>query len=77
MMGDDWQRPEPGRPFEFEVHRPGEPGNQTFAGDDYGICLPHQCDAWEITRSPDRETALAEARRFRAELDAAIAELES
>ena len=48
-----------------------------FTGDDYGISLPHQCDSWVIIASPDRETALAEARKFRDELDQAIAELEN
>ena len=64
-------------PYGFETHLPGQRGNQDFADHDYGICLPHQCDSWVITASSDRETALAEARKFRRELDQAIAELEA
>jgi hypothetical protein len=64
-------------PYGFEVHLAGERGDQDFADADYGIRLPHQCDSWVITASPDRETALAEARKFRDELDRAISELEA
>jgi len=55
----------------------GETGADHVPPDVWAIDLPHQCDEWAIAMSPDREAVLAEARRFRAELDAAIAELEA
>jgi len=42
---------------------------------DWSVFLPHHCDEW-IIATGDRESVLAEARRFRAELDAAIGTLE-
>lgn len=44
--------------------------------EDYGLFLPHSCDEWVIAAGSDKETVLADARAFRAELDAAIAVLE-
>jgi hypothetical protein len=60
----------------------GEPGEYEMSWDhgvdlgDWALYLPHQCDAWNIADG-DRETTLAEAREFRAELDAAIKLLEA
>lgn len=55
----------------------GEPREEW--DEDYGaefeLCFPHQCDEWSIAAG-SREHVLAAARRFRAELDAAISELE-
>jgi hypothetical protein len=48
--------------------------------DDYGaefdLHLPHQCDSWSIAAG-DRGHVLEAARRFRAELDKAIAKLDA
>jgi hypothetical protein len=79
----------PGEPFGFRVQRPVPAGiedrydlddfeeDTTVPADCWSLGLPHQCDSWAIAMSPDREAVLAEARRFRAELDAAIAQLEA
>ena len=64
-----------GKPFGIEVHKAGERGNQDAAKGDWAVYWPHQCESWVIASSPDRTFVLAEARRFRAELDAAIAAL--
>jgi hypothetical protein len=70
-----------GVPFGFRVCRPvadryDELDEPTEIPDDcWALGLPHQCDDWAIAMSPDREVVLAEARRFRDELDAVIAEL--
>ena len=74
-------RTPPGEPFGFRVYRPAadrydELDESTDVPDEcWAIGLPHQCDDWAIAMSTDREVVLAEARRFRAELDAAIAVL--
>lgn len=60
----------------FSVHRPGG-HSWAVADDEWAIWLPPSSDVFVITADADREEALAGARRFRAELDAAIAELES
>ena len=75
----------PGEPFGLRVYRPVEDRYEAeaYAGDTsvpeecWAIGLPHQCGSWAIAMSPDRAQVLAEARRFRDELDAAIRELES
>lgn len=41
----------------------------------YVACLPHQCDAWEIAWSADRETAIAEMETFIREAQAALEKL--
>ena len=64
------------KPFGFEVHKPGERGRQWAAGSDWALCLPHQCDDWVIAIDTDYEKVLSEVKRFRAELDSAIAVLE-
>ena len=64
-----------GEPFGIEVHKAGERGTQDAAKGDWAVFWPHQCESWVIASSPDRAFVLAEARRFRAELDAAIAVL--
>ena len=73
-----------GEPFGFQAYRPvadrydDDPDASTDVPDEcWAIGLPHQCDDWAIAMSTDREAVLAEARRFRAELDAAIAQLEA
>lgn len=68
------------RPGQEDGEPVGEPGSSDFGStgayeDEWALYLPHQCDAWDIA-SGDRETTLAEARAFRAELDRAIAVLE-
>ena len=65
------------RPFGFEIHNPGDPDTQwARAGDYWALCLPHQCDDWVIAIDTDYEKVLSEVKRFRAELDSAIAVLE-
>lgn len=59
----------------FSVHRPGS-HSWAVADDEWAIWLPPSSDVFVITADADREEALAGARRFRAELDSAIAELE-
>lgn len=72
----------------FYLKRPGQDEGAPVGsadGDGFGWCdatldewalyLPHQCDAWEIAVG-DRETVLADAKKFRAELDHAIAMIE-
>lgn len=68
------------RPGQREGEPVGEPGDYDHGApdalaDEWALYLPHQCDAWDIA-SGDRETTLAEARAFRAELDRAIGVLE-
>jgi hypothetical protein len=61
-----------------------QPAWQTHAGSDprlepeseWALALPHHCDEWNIGDG-SREDVLAEAKRFRAELDAAIAVMEA
>lgn len=59
-------------PFGFEIKRPGE----SLFPEDWALILPHQCGEWVIEEC-DLDTVIASAKRFRAELDAAISELES
>lgn len=80
----DLEHSQPTGPFGFRVQHPvadrydDDPdGDSTVPDDSWAIGLPHQCDSWAIAMSPDREAVLAEAKRFRAELDEAIAELEA
>jgi len=47
-----------------------------WSTDVWSLSLPHQCQEWEIWDGP-REDVLDAAKRFRAELDAAIAVLEA
>lgn len=73
--------PDAGQSFGFQVVRadadPYPDGRCEQVPDDcWALLLPHQCDEWLISASPDAGAVLAEARRFRAELDAAIAQLE-
>ena len=76
-------RSRPWETFGFQVYRPvadryDEPDDSQDVPDDcWALGLPHQCDDWAIAMSTDRDHVLAEARRFRAELDAAIAVLEA
>lgn len=73
----------PGQPFGFKVYRPAadrydEVDDPLSIPDDcWALGLPHQSDDWAIAMSPDREQVLAEACRFRDELDAAIRELQT
>lgn len=61
-----------------------QPAWQSRAGSDprykpeseWALALPHHCGDWEI-HDGSREDVLDEARRFRAELDAAIAVMEA
>jgi len=62
--------------FGFQVHKPGEPGTVWAAVEDWAICLPHQCDNWEIAGHPDLAVFLERAQRFRAELNSAVRQLE-
>lgn len=41
----------------------------------YTVRLPHQCDYWEITKSTDREQAIADMETFIAEAQAALRKL--
>ena len=41
----------------------------------YTVRLPHQCDHWVITETPDRATAIAETELFIAEAREALAAL--
>ena len=63
-------------PFGFEVSRPGDGKRPNYEPDEnWTLCLPHQCDKWVIASSADWLEAMSEARRFRRELDNAIAAL--
>jgi hypothetical protein len=62
--------------FEMQVHKAGEPGRQWAAKADWAVSLPHQCDDWVIAADPDRVWVLSEVRRFRDEVNQAIAVLE-
>jgi hypothetical protein len=70
-------------PFGFELVTPvprGKPSrflprDYDVRKDEYGIVLPHQCDSWVIAADTDPMVVLAEAKRFRAELDAVIVRL--
>jgi hypothetical protein len=79
----DLRHRQPGEPFGFITCRPvpdryDELDDPSDVPDDcWAFGLPHQCDNWAIGMSEDREAVLAEARRFRAELDEAIAVLEA
>lgn len=42
----------------------------------WSVCLPHQCEQWEITYSPTKEQALRELDDFIAQAQAARAKLE-
>lgn len=77
-------------PFGIAVHvpHPTNPDDEFDDGEcwekpydvahgEYGIWLPHSCDYWQIADGSDKAAVLAEARRFRDELDAAIAKLEA
>ena len=46
------------------------------AAQDWCLSLPHRCDEWNIGDG-SRDDVLTEAKRFRAELDAAIAVMET
>jgi hypothetical protein len=69
-----------GEAFGFTVYRPasdrGPYADVSVPDECWAIGLPHQCDSWAIAMSEDRTAVLAGARRFRDELDQAIAELE-
>lgn len=41
----------------------------------YVVELPHQCDAWEVTRIRDRDQAIADVECFIAEAQAALRKL--
>lgn len=58
-----------------EPEFPGAEGSLDAGVDDWALYLPHQCDAWEIGYG-SRESVLADALAFRAELDRAIIMLE-
>jgi hypothetical protein len=78
-MGMTFYLKYPGQEDGEPVGEPGEYGTGWGHGVDLGdwaLFLPHQCQAWNIADG-DRETTLAEARAFRAELDAAIKLLEA
>ena len=51
-------------------------GESDIGKGDWAVMLPHSCDSWVIAAG-SREHTLAEARRFRDELDKAIAMLEA
>ena len=72
--------------FGFGVYRPGsERWDQDIPGGCWALTLPHhcgrydemphECEDWPVAVSADRGEVLAEARRFRDELDTAIREL--
>jgi hypothetical protein len=68
--------PSVNEPFGFEVSRPGDGKSPGYEPDEnWTLCLPHQCDEWIITSSANWHEAMSAARRFRDELDAAIAVL--
>lgn len=68
------------RPGQREGEPVGEPGEYDHGTtdaleDEWALYLPHQCDAWDIA-SGDLATTLAEARKFRADLNQVIRLLE-
>ena len=64
-------------PFGFEIHNPGDLDTLRARISAYwALSLPHQCDDWVIALDTDYEKVLSEVKRFRAELDSAIAVLE-
>lgn len=48
---------------------------EMFLRTSFVVELPHQCDAWEITRSMVRAEAIADMERFIAEAKAALDKL--
>jgi len=63
--------------FGFQVARPGGVERPDYEPDGWMLFLPHQCGEWVIANSPNWHEAIDGARRFRAELDRAIAELDA
>jgi hypothetical protein len=67
---DSWDAEPVGEPVD------GESPSSTWAGEgEWALSLPHSCDAWVIGYG-SREEVLADARKFRKELDKAIRRLE-
>lgn len=50
-------------------------GGEMFLRSSYVVELPHQCDAWEITRCLLKSEAIAEMEKFIAEANAALDKL--
>lgn len=50
-------------------------GGEMFLRSSYVVELPHQCDAWEITRCLFRSEAIEEMEKFIAEANAALDKL--
>jgi hypothetical protein len=50
-------------------------GGEMFLRSSYVVELPHQCDAWEITRCMTKGEAIADMERFIAEANAALDKL--
>ena len=41
----------------------------------YNVYLPHRCESWEITDTPDKAEAIADMEQFIADAQAALARL--
>jgi hypothetical protein len=71
-----------GEEFGFRIFRPvadryDEDDPTCIPDECWAFGLPHQCDDWAIAMGSDLQAVVAEAKRFRAELDNAIEALEA